>query len=75
MSYVTDYLTWDDRLAFAKRAYAKGDMVAHVAACWSCDRRPIEDNLVSDEINNTFFDADQDELINLVETWILEGRA
>lgn len=72
--YAINDITLEDRLAWADEAYAAGDMIAHVAACWSCERRPREDNLVPWEMESRFIGMSLGELIGMVELAMVEGR-
>lgn len=38
-------LTYADRMQFARDAFAAGDMIAYVAACWSCEVARAETTL------------------------------
>lgn len=72
--YEHDEITLEDRLAWASAAYAAGDMIAHVAACWSCERRPRNDNLIPWDMESRFIEMSLGELIGMVELAMVEGR-
>lgn len=67
-------ISWNDRLVWGRMAYAAGDMVAYVAACWSCEVGPCSDNLIPWSMESRFMAMDLSELVEMVEQAMLDGR-
>lgn len=67
-------ISWNDRLAWGRMAYAAGDMVAYVAACLSCELGPCSDNLIPWSMESSFMAMDLSELVEMVEQAMVDGR-
>lgn len=67
-------LTYADRMQFARKAFAAGDMVAYVAACWSCEVAPCRDDLIPWSMEQQFMAMGITQLIEMVDDAIVSGR-
>ena len=67
-------ISWNDRLVWGGMAYAAGDMIAYVAACWSCEIGPCSDELIPWEMESKFMAMSLSDLVEMVEQAMLDGR-
>ena len=67
-------LTYADRMQFASDSFAAGDMIAYVAACWSCEVAPCGDDLIPWAMEQQFMAMDLTQLIAIVEDAMQAGR-